>query len=116
MNFYVFVLVERNFRDFRDKGIEGFHNGNAAMAPRGSRLAPSRLLGDKIEDPEIAGAVFQQPAAELVRVLLGGGCKLVDEAFAEEPILRGTHRPPKALRNWARNQLVVDQNVGNIIR
>src|SRR5262249_20754813 len=72
-----------------------FVDSNAAATSLTKRLTPLALLCDSVEHAEEVGFVGQQRPAELIGVLPRRLRQLINIAFDEERILRGTDRSPE---------------------
>ena len=93
---------------------------DAAPAPRPldrrKRAAPAGLLGDQVEQRELARMLGEQLAPELVGVPPGGVGHLVEHALEHEGIEAVPDRAPEADRHVRVLEHVVDPEVRNPVR
>src|SRR5438477_2416 len=80
------------------------------------RLAPAGLLGSHLEDTLVARLLAQQRAAELEGILARRVRQLVDEALAEEAVLRVADRAPEPHLHAGLLSRVLDAQVGDVVR
>src|SRR5262249_13003110 len=87
--------------------------GDAAMLTGGWRRSPADPIGYGVQNRQVPGAVGQQLAPNLERVLAGGMRDLVDEGLQPDGILIGVDAAPEAYRHMRVAYGVLNQKIRN---